>query len=150
MEKRHKFSIWYVLLGVWVVLIIQSYIASMFAAQTIPYSQFLDLLKTGKIVEVAVTANQIQGKMKVDGGTPGETKIFKTIRVDPELSTLLEQYKVIFKGEIESTFSARPVLVDFPHNTLCRHLVLLHEEDGLTAGRFHDHRQEQGKDICGK
>ena len=65
------------LLGVWVVLIIQSYIASMFAAQTIPYSQFLDLLKAGKIVEVAVTANQIQGKMKVEGGQPGETKTFR-------------------------------------------------------------------------
>ena len=104
MEKHHRFSIWYVLLGVWAVLIIQSYIASMFAAQMIPYSQFLDLLKAGKIGEVAVTANQIQGKMKVDGGAPGETKVFKTIRVDPELSTLLEQYKVVFKGEIESTF----------------------------------------------
>jgi cell division protease FtsH len=104
MEKLHRFSIWYVLLGVWAVLIIQSYIASMFAAQMIPYSQFLDLLKAGKIVDVAVTANQIQGKMKVDGSAPGETKVFKTIRVDPELSTLLEQYKVVFKGEIESTF----------------------------------------------
>jgi len=104
MEKRHKFSIWYVLLGVWVVLIIQSYIASMFAAQTIPYSQFLDLLKAGKIVEVSVTANQIQGKMKVEGGQSGETKTFRTVRVDQELSTLLDQYKVVFKGEIESTF----------------------------------------------
>ena len=70
MEKRHKFSIWYVLLGVWVVLIVQGYIASMFAAQTIPYSQFLDFLKAGKIVEVAVTANQIQGKMKAEGNSP--------------------------------------------------------------------------------
>ncbi|HVO66653.1 MAG TPA: ATP-dependent zinc metalloprotease FtsH [Syntrophales bacterium] len=104
MKKEHKFSIWYVLIGVWVVLIIQSYIASMFAVQTIPYSQFLNLLKAGKIVEVAITANQIQGKMKVEGGTPGETKTFKTIRVDPELSTILDQYKVVFKGEIESTF----------------------------------------------
>ena len=45
MERKHKFSIWYVLLGVWVVLIIQSYIASMFAYQVIPYSQFLGLLQ---------------------------------------------------------------------------------------------------------
>jgi cell division protease FtsH len=102
-EKHHKFSIWYVLLGIWVVLIIQSYIASMFAAQVIPYSQFLGLLKTGKITEVAVTANQIEGKMKVEGA-PNESKVFKTIRVDPDLSNLLDQYKVIFKGEIESTF----------------------------------------------
>src|SRR5512136_243296 len=104
MEKRHRFSIWYVFWGVWAVLIIQSYIASMLATQMIPYSRFLDLLKGGKIVEVAVTANQIEGKTKVDGGTPGETKAFRTVRVDQELSTLLDQYKIVFKGEIESTF----------------------------------------------
>jgi cell division protease FtsH len=104
MEKQHKFSVWYVLIGIWAVLLIQSYISSMFAVQTIPYSQFLNLLKAGKIVEVAITANQIQGKMKVEGGAPDETKTFKTIRVDPELSTILDQYKVVFKGEIESTF----------------------------------------------
>jgi cell division protease FtsH len=70
----------------------------------IPYSRFLNLLKDGKIVEVAVTANQIEGKMKADGEAPGEMKAFRTVRVDPELSTLLDQYKVVFKGEIESTF----------------------------------------------
>ena len=103
MQKQHKFSLWYVLLGIWVVLIVQNYIASMYAAQIIPYSQFLTLLKAGKITEIAVTANQIQGKMKVDGA-PGDFKPFKTIRVDPELSKTLEQYPVSFKGEIESTF----------------------------------------------
>jgi len=103
MQKHYKFSIWYVLLGIWVVLIVQNYIASMFAAQVIPYSQFLNLLKAGKVAEIAVTANQIQGKMKVDGA-PGDFKLFKTIRVDPELSKMLEQYPVSFKGEIESTF----------------------------------------------
>jgi cell division protease FtsH len=103
MQKQHKFSIWYVLLGIWVVLIAQNYIASMYAAQIIPYSQFLNLLKSGKITEIAVTANQIQGKMKVDGA-PGDFKPFKTIRVDPDLSKMLEQYPVSFKGEIESTF----------------------------------------------
>jgi cell division protease FtsH len=102
MQKHYKFSLWYVVLGIWVVLIIQNYIASMFAAQIIPYSQFLALLKTGKITEIAVTANQIQGKMKVDG-TPEDYKLFKTIRVDPDLSKVLEQYPVTFKGEIEST-----------------------------------------------
>ena len=103
MEKQHKFSLWYVILGIWVVLIVQNYIASMYAAQVIPYSQFLSLLKAGKVTEIAISANQIQGKMKVDG-TPAETQPFKTIRVDPDLSKMLEQYPVSFKGEIESTF----------------------------------------------
>ena len=103
MEKQHKFSLWYVILGIWVVLIVQNYIASMYAVQTIPYSQFLNLLKAGKVTEIAISANQIQGKMKVDGAA-NETKPFKTIRVDPDLSKMLEQYPVVFKGEIESTF----------------------------------------------
>jgi cell division protease FtsH len=100
-EKQHKFSFWYVLLGIWIVFIVQNYIASMYAIPTIPYSQFLSLLKAGKVTEVAITANQMQGKMKVDGG---DMKPFKTIRVDPEISKTLDQYNVSFKGEIESTF----------------------------------------------
>ena len=71
MKKEHKFSLFYILLAVWAVLLIQSYIASMFAFQVIPYSQFLTLLKAGKITEVAVTANQIQGRMKTDGAAAG-------------------------------------------------------------------------------
>ncbi|MBM4312347.1 MAG: ATP-dependent zinc metalloprotease FtsH [Deltaproteobacteria bacterium] len=103
MQKHYKFSLWYVVLGIWVVLIAQNYIASMYAAQIIPYSQFLNLLKAGKVTEIAISANQIQGKMRVDGA-PEDYKFFKTIRVDPDLSKVLEQYPVTFKGEIESTF----------------------------------------------
>ncbi|HON23863.1 MAG TPA: ATP-dependent metallopeptidase FtsH/Yme1/Tma family protein, partial [Syntrophales bacterium] len=103
MEKKHRFSLWYVLIGIWLVLIIQSYLAALFAVQVIPYSQFLTLLKNGRITEIAITANQIQGKMKVDDKS-GELKTFRTIRVDQELSTMLTQYPVVFKGEIESTF----------------------------------------------
>jgi cell division protease FtsH len=104
MEKHHKFSIWYVLLGVWVVLLIQNYLGSVFAIKTIPYSQFLTLLKENKVMEVAISANQIQGKMKVDATTNGNGERFKTVRVDPEISKLLEQYRVTFKGQVESTF----------------------------------------------
>ena len=63
MEKHHKFSIWYVILGIWVVLLVQ--ISGVgFSIKTIPYSEFLELLKQNKIEEVAVTENRIQGRMK--------------------------------------------------------------------------------------
>ncbi|HWR68286.1 MAG TPA: ATP-dependent metallopeptidase FtsH/Yme1/Tma family protein, partial [Desulfomonilia bacterium] len=101
MEKQHKFSIWYVLIGIWVVLIAQNVISSMIAVKTIPYSQFLNLLKAGQVTEVAITENQIQGKYKEKDGTE---QAFKAMRVDPELSRMLEQYKVTFKGEVEPTF----------------------------------------------
>jgi cell division protease FtsH len=100
MEKHHKFSIWYVVFGIWVVLILQSYLASVFAIKTIPYSEFLKLLKDGRVTEIAISSNQIQGKMKVEGG---KEQLFKSVRVDPEISNMLEQYPVVFKGEVEST-----------------------------------------------
>jgi cell division protease FtsH len=104
MEKQHKFSIWYVLLGIWIVLIVQNALSSYLAIKTIPYSEFLDLLKEKKVTEVAISANQIQGKMLVDDRDPTKTEMFKTVRVDPDLSELLKQYNVIFKGQLESTF----------------------------------------------
>ena len=103
MEKQHKFSIWYVLLGIWVVLLIQNYLGSALAIKTIPYSEFLNLVKENRVAEVAISANQIQGKMKVDDKDPNKTELFKTLRVDPEISALLEQHNVTFKGQVEST-----------------------------------------------
>jgi cell division protease FtsH len=102
MEKHHKFSIWYVLLGVWVVLLIHNALGSAISIQTIPYSQFLALLDQGKITEVAISENRIQGKMQGESGEGEE--VFRTVRVDPDISELLEQSGVTFKGEVESTF----------------------------------------------
>ncbi|CAB5108998.1 Cell division-associated, ATP-dependent zinc metalloprotease FtsH [Olavius algarvensis associated proteobacterium Delta 3] len=102
MEKHHKFSIWYVLIGIWAVLILHNIIFSAIAVKVIPYSQFLELLKDKKVSEVAITSNQIQGRMVGEGGEPGQ--MFRTVRVDPDISGLLEEYQVTFKGEIESTF----------------------------------------------
>ncbi len=104
MEKQQKFSIWYVILGIWFVFIIQNYMVSAFEIKTITYSQFLKLLKENKIIEVAISSNQIQGKYKEGEGAPAKDIVFKTVRVDPETSKLLEQYNVNFKGEIESQF----------------------------------------------
>jgi cell division protease FtsH len=104
MEKHHKFSIAYVLVVVWIVLLLQSMLFSMFAMQVIPYSKFLKLLNDNRITEVAITANQIQGKMKGEGADKDKETNFRTVRVDSDLSNLLEQHNVVFKGEIESTF----------------------------------------------
>ena len=104
MQKQHKFSIWYVLLGIWFVLILQNYMVAAFAIKTIPYSEFLTLLKEGKITQVAISTNQIQGAYVDNQGDAAKEIRFKTVRVDPDTSKLLEQYDVRFKGEVESQF----------------------------------------------
>jgi cell division protease FtsH len=104
MEKHHKFSIWYVVLGIWVVLLIQNYLVSVFAIRTIPYSEFLNLVKENKVTEVAITENQIQGRMVTGTSSQDKGEPFKTVRVDPEISALLDQHNITFKGQVESTF----------------------------------------------
>ncbi|MFO7708407.1 MAG: ATP-dependent zinc metalloprotease FtsH [Desulfobacterales bacterium] len=104
MEKHQKFSIWYVLLGIWVVLIIQNMIFSSFQVKVIPYSEFLNALNDGRVTEVAITSNHIQGRMKSSPGGSDAGQAFRTIRVDPEISEKLAMQNVVFKGEIESTF----------------------------------------------
>jgi cell division protease FtsH len=104
MEKHHKFSMWYVLLGVWVVLIVQNMLFSALSVKVIPYSEFLKALKEDRVAEVAITANQIQGRLKPTADSKEQGQAFRTVRVDQDLSQLLAGHGVTFKGEVESTF----------------------------------------------
>ncbi|MDH3329640.1 MAG: ATP-dependent zinc metalloprotease FtsH [Desulfobulbaceae bacterium] len=103
MKKHYKFSIWYFIIGIWLVLIMQNYLSSSFAVKTIPYSEFVLYLEQGKIAEVAISENQIQGRLNPET-EGGREQYFKTVRVDPETSQLLDKYRVKYSGTIESTF----------------------------------------------
>jgi len=114
MEKEHKFSIAYVLIAIWVVLILHNIIVSFFSVERLPYSAFVKALEEGRVMEVAITQDRIQGKLRdTKDGQPVE-KAFTTVRVDPELSTLLEKYHVTFTGVIESNFLRNLVSWFFP------------------------------------
>ena len=102
MKKHYKFSIWYFIIGIWLVLLMQNYLATSSAVKTIPYSEFVLYLEQGRVAEVAISANQIQGRLKPEKeGDPEQ--YFKTIRVDPETSKLLDKYHIQYSGTIEST-----------------------------------------------
>ena len=104
MEKHHKFSMWYVLLGVWVVLIVQNMLFSALSVKVIPYSEFLKAVAENRVAEVAITSNQIQGRLKPTADSKEQGQAFRTVRVDQDLSQLLAGHGVTFKGEVESTF----------------------------------------------
>ena len=104
MEKRTKFSIWYLLLGFWLVLILQGILTQTFGIKQIPYSEFLAALEQGRVVEVAVTNDNIQGKIRTTEQGVENTTQFRTVRVDPELSDKLAKSNVKFTGVIEDTF----------------------------------------------
>ena len=45
LKKHHKFSIWYVLIAVWVVILIQNILVAAFKIEHIPYSEFIKALE---------------------------------------------------------------------------------------------------------
>lgn len=104
MEKQHKFSLWYVLLGVWLVLLLHNMIASALMVENIPYSEFVKLVKEGKVAEIAISENDIQGRMIPSDGSSEKGALFRTVRVDPGISQLLEENNVTYSGRIESNF----------------------------------------------
>jgi cell division protease FtsH len=104
MEKQHKFSLWYVLLGVWLVLLLHNMIASALMVENIPYSEFVKLVKEGKVAEIAISENDIQGRMVPSEGSSEKGALFRTVRVDPGISELMEENNVTYSGRIESNF----------------------------------------------
>jgi cell division protease FtsH len=104
MNKQHKVTIWYVIIGVWAVLILHNLIASAFAVKTIPYSEFLELVKADKVTEVAISENQIQGRLQSENGSEGSGQLFRTVRVDKDMSDLLAENNIQHTGRIESNF----------------------------------------------
>ena len=66
----------------------------------IPYSQFEQLLRDGKVAEIGVSDRFIQGKLKepLDGKS-----VFVTTRVDPQFAEELQKYNVRYTGQVEST-----------------------------------------------
>src|SRR5205823_9268731 len=101
-KKETQYHTWYWIAAIAAVMVIQGIFASFTQIQTIPYSEFQDDLKAGKIAEVRVSGNYIQGKFK-EPDPKGYTD-FITTRVDAPTAEELSKYNVKFAGAIESTF----------------------------------------------
>jgi cell division protease FtsH len=101
MDKKIQFNAWYFILAVFAILLIQNWWVESRKVEPIPYSQFEQLLKDGKIDEIAISKDHIEGKLKqpLDG-----RNFFVTTRVDPQFADELAKYNVKFRGEVQSTF----------------------------------------------
>jgi cell division protease FtsH len=104
MNKKMSFSIWYLLLAVWAVILLHDFIHALQRSEELPYSEFKTLVADGKVAEVAVSSQTVSGKLKAEGESK-EQRLFSTVRVeDPDLVRDLNQHGVKFAGVIESTF----------------------------------------------
>jgi cell division protease FtsH len=102
MEKKNLFSLLYFVFAMFAVFTLHDLWVQARTVEPLPYSEFQRLLSQGKVAEIAITDNTIQGSLK-EALPDGRSK-FVTTRVDPSLAKDLAQYDVKFTGVIESTF----------------------------------------------
>jgi cell division protease FtsH len=103
-NKNTRFNLVYVAIAMSGVLLAHELWARSQAVAIIPYSLFQQLLAQGKVQEVVIDADSIQGVLKEpfkDTPYQGRSR-FVTTQVRPELATTLEKYGVTFTGRVES------------------------------------------------
>jgi cell division protease FtsH len=101
-DRKHQFATWYIFAAFLGVMLIQFLWLSVNEIETIPYSQFEQLLAENKISEVLIGTETIQGKLKE--AFPDGRKLFYTVRVDPELADKLKAHGVTITGAPSSNF----------------------------------------------
>jgi cell division protease FtsH len=99
-ERKHQFATWYIFAAFLGVMLIQYLWLQYTQIETIPYSQFEQLLDQNKISEVLVGSDTIQGTLKEP--FPDGRKLFNTIRVEPDLAAKLSAHDVKVTGEPSS------------------------------------------------
>jgi cell division protease FtsH len=102
MNNNTRFNVGYAIAAIFAILLIQYFISAASQIAIIPYSEYQQLLKQGKVATVGISDRTVQGTLKEP--LSGGQKQFVTTRVDQETAQELEKYNVRFTGQIESTF----------------------------------------------
>jgi cell division protease FtsH len=118
--KKLGSSTWLVFAAFGAILLLQSLMGSGQRSSTIAYSEFKTAVSAGRVSEVSISRDQIQGRMKSRAKDGSEISAFQTLRVDDEdLFRDLQKHDVKSTGLPESTFFGSvlwwflPVLVMF-------------------------------------
>ena len=101
-ERKHQFATWYIFAAFLGVMLIQYLWLQYTQIETIPYSQFEELVDQNKISEVLVGSDTIQGTLKEP--FPDGRKLFNTTRVEPDLAAKLSAHGVKVTGAPSSNF----------------------------------------------
>src|SRR5215213_3167415 len=102
MTDNTRFNVGYAIAAIFAIFLIQHLVSTISQIAVIPYSEYQQLLKKGKVESVGISDRQLQGTLKEP--LSGGQKHFVTTRVDHETAQELEKYNVRFTGQIESTF----------------------------------------------
>jgi len=95
-QRKQAITTGYLIAAAFGILILQWALTTYSTIETIPYSQFEQLVSQGKVAEVAVGQDTIQGKLKEK--LPDGKQAFVTARVDPAIAEKLQEKGVTVTG----------------------------------------------------
>jgi cell division protease FtsH len=97
--KKTRFTIWYFVIAILIIFLVQNYIMTKKAEVDLPYSEFKNALRAGKIKNLTVTTESITGEIESQKGL----QKFQTVRVeDPDLVKELDSLHVKYEGKVNS------------------------------------------------
>jgi cell division protease FtsH len=96
-----SFHLWYLVIAVLAVLALQAFLHEAQQTQSIPYSEFEQRLKEGRVKEVTILPDYIEGTLKDEAG---KEQPFVTVRVDPAVASELGKYGVTYRSMVSNTF----------------------------------------------
>jgi len=97
-QRKQAVAMGYIFAAAIGMLLLQWLFATYNTIDTIPYSQFEQLVSEGKVAEVGVGQDSIQGKLKENEKLPSGKSAFVTARVDPQFAEKLAQKGVVVNG----------------------------------------------------
>ncbi|HLG82104.1 MAG TPA: ATP-dependent zinc metalloprotease FtsH [Bradyrhizobium sp.] len=97
-QRKQAVAMGYIFAAAIGMLLLQWVFAAYNTVDTIPYSQFEQLVSEGKVAEVGVGQDSIQGKLKENEKLPSGKQAFVTARVDPQFAERLAQKGVVVNG----------------------------------------------------
>jgi len=98
-KKTKSFTLLYFILAFIAIIIINSYIFKA-EVKTIPYSEFKELIPSGKITDLVIDTDTIQGMLAVEGGK--KVKFLASRVDDPDLVKQLQENKIKYTGYYEN------------------------------------------------
>src|SRR5438270_5055585 len=115
-KKKPKFSVGYLIIAFWVVLLLQLVLSGYLQAPRTSYSDFKGAVEADKVEDVAIGQTLIRGHMKAPPAPPATARpiarpvvstgtTFETVRVDDaDLTRQLQAHGVKISGVVESSF----------------------------------------------
>jgi cell division protease FtsH len=97
-QRKQAIAMGYIFAAGAGMLLLQWLFTTYNTVDTIPYSQFEQLVAEGKVAEVGVGQDTIQGKLKENEKLPSGKSAFVTARVEPALAEKLAAKGVVVSG----------------------------------------------------